>query len=367
MDENRRRTSSARQQRKQRQRTASNTALSRSEVDSQGNMSRRKKERIRKQVRYEKYRRYAFVGIIVAVVAVISIIGFALRSNGSEVFVNGESVGVVQTRKITETDVINSVTAMLAEQSGTNVQIMDTITIKGVHVSSKVTPLTTETLLAKLRDSVAYNIESYAIAVDGNVVVTLKNQDEAKQVLDYIGKKYTPEGAQNVAITYAEDVQVVSQYVSSDSIMSVEDAQTKITMGENVTDTHKIATGETLSSIASKYGMTLQKLYDLNSGLTSNSKIFAGEELTVQSSKPVITVKATVTETEKITTPKEIEYQYDSTKSSSYKKIVQKGTDGVSEVTKQKIYVNGVFQSENTVSTKTVTEAVKEIVCIGTN
>ncbi|MEA4972523.1 hypothetical protein SDC9_82548 [bioreactor metagenome] len=362
MDEKRRKSSSSRQQRRH---TSSHTQLSGSEIDSQDNMSRRKKERLRKQMHYDKYRRVMFIGITVAVIAIACIIGFATRRNGSEVFVNGESVGIVQTRKITDADVIKSVTAMLAEQSGTNVQIMDEITVKGVHVTSKVTPLTTETLLAKLRDSVAYNIESYAIAVNGNVVVTLKNQDEAKQVLDYVNKKYTPEGVENATTTYAEDVQVVSQYVSSDSIMSVEDAKTKITMGESVTETHEIASGETLSSIASKYSMKLQQLYDLN-GLSSKSKIFAGEKLTVQSNKPIITVKTTVTSTENITTPKEIEYQYDNTKSSSYKKIIQKGTDGVSQVTKEKVYVNGVFQSENTVSTKTVTEAAKEVVCIGT-
>lgn len=359
-----RRVSSSRQQK---QRKALYTPLYRSEVNTPENMSRRRKDRVRKQLRYNKYRRVIFIGSIIAVIFLACVVGFATRRNGSEIFVNGESVGVVQTRKITETDIINSVTAMLEEQSGTKVQVMDEITMKGVHISSKSTPLTTETILSKLRDKVAYNIEAYAIAVDGNVAVTLKNQGEANQVLDYINKKYTPEGVENAAISYEGDVQIVSQYVNSDGIMSVEDAENMITMGETVTETHIITSGETLLSIASKYGMKLQEMYDLNNGLTAESKIYAGEKITIKSNKPIITVKATVTTTENVTTPKEIEYQYDSTKSSSYKKIVQKGTDGVNQVIKEKVYVNGVFQSENTVSTKTVTEAVKEIICIGTN
>jgi len=363
MDEKRRRTTSSRQQRK---RNPAQTQISRSEVDSSANMSRRKNERLRKQLRREKNRRVMFIGIILAVIALLCIIGFATRRNGSEIFVNGESVGVVNTRKITETDIINSVTAMLAEQSGTNVQIMDEITIKGIHISSNSTPLTTETLLTKLRDSVAYNIESYGIAVNGDVVVTLKNQDEANQVLEYINKKFTPEGVSNVSISYGEDVQIVNQYVNSEGIMTVEDAETKITMGESGTDTHTIASGETLITIASKYGMTLQEIYNLNSDIKANTNIYAGEKITVKSNTPIITVKATVTTTETVTTPKEVEYQYDSTKSSGYRKIIQQGKDGVSQVTKEKIYINGVFQSENVVSTNTTTEAVKEIVCIGT-
>lgn len=353
--------------RTQRQGKAVYTPLSRSEVNSQANINRRKKERVRKQLRHHQYRKVLFSGIIIAVVLLACVVGFATRRNGSEIFVNGESIGVVQTRKITETDIINSVTAMLEEQNGTKVQIMDKVTMKGVHISSKSTPLTTETILSSLRDKVAYNIEAYAIAVDGDVAVTLKNQDEANQVLDYINKKYTPEGVENAVITYDGDVQIVSQYVNSDGIMSVEEAENKLAMGEGVTESHTIALGETLLSIASKYGMKLQEVYDLNSSLTAESKIYAGEKINVKSNKPIISVKAAVTSTESITTPKEIEYQYDNTKSSSYKKIVQKGTDGVSQVIKEKVYVNGVFQSENTVSTKTVTEAVKEIICIGTN
>lgn len=364
MDEKRRGSSSSRQQRR---RKPIKTQVLRSDVNSQENISRRKKARLHKQLRYDKNRRVMFIGIIVAVIVIACIIGFATRHNGSEVLVNGESIGVVKTRKITDTDVINSVTAMLAEQSGTKVQIMDDVTIKGVHVTSNMAPLTTETLLTKLRDTVAYNIEAYAIAVNGEVIVTLKNQGEANQVLDDINKKFTPENIVNATISYEEDVQIVSQYVNSDSIMSIEDAETTITMGETVTETHVIASGETLSSIASKYGMTRQEIYNLNSDLNSSPNIFAGQSITVQSNKPIITVKATVTTTEKITTPKEVEYQYDSTKGSSYRKIIQQGTDGVSQVTKEKVYINGVFQSENTVSTETVTEAVKEIVSIGTN
>ena len=70
--------------------------------------------------------------------------------------------------------------------------------------------------------------------------------------------------------------------------------------------------------------------------------------------------------TEKQTAEKEVEYQYDNTKSSSYKKIIQQGTGEVTEVTKEAVYVNGILESENVISTKVVTQAVKEIVCVGT-
>ena len=136
------------------------------------------------------------------------VIGFATRRNGSDILVNDQSVGVIKTRNITKEDITNSVTAMLAEQVGTNVQIMDEIEIKGVHVSKKTNVMTTESLLAKLRDSVAYNIEAYAIAVDGNVVATLKNEQEAKEVLEYLNELYTPEGVEDAKITYKEDVQI---------------------------------------------------------------------------------------------------------------------------------------------------------------
>ena len=112
---------------------------------------------------------------------------------------------------------------------------------------------------------------------------------------------------------------------------------------------------------------TLNELLELNPNLSVTSSIYVGQEMTVKSNDPFITVQATVTVTEKETAEKEIEYQYDNTKSSSYKKIIQQGTNGVTEVKKEQLYINGIFDSENIVSSNVVTQPVKEIVCIGTN
>lgn len=348
-------------------RRRSHSSVIRSEINSDKNISRRQKARRRKQMRYDKRQRTLIIGAVVVVLLLAGLIGFATRRNGSDILVNGQSVGIIKTRNITKDDVVNSVNAMIAEQVGTNVQIMDEIEIKGVHVSNKTNVLTTESMLAKLRDSVAYNIEAYAIAVDGDVVATLKNEQEANEVLDYLNELYTPEGAENVEISYKEDVQIVSQFTNMDGIMTLEDAKNKIALGESTTKVHTVASGQTLSSIASLYGMTLNELLELNPNLSVTSSIYVGQEMTVKSNDPFITVQATVTVTERETAEKEIEYQYDNTKSSSYKKIIQQGTNGVTEVKKEQLYINGIFDSENIVSSNVVTQPVKEIVCIGTN
>lgn len=347
-------------------RRSSSTTI-RSEVNSERNMSRRQKSRKRKQMRYDKRQRTLIIGGLIVVLILAGVIGFATRRNGSDILVNDQSVGVIKTRNITKEDITNSVTAMLAEQVGTNVQIMDEIEIKGVHVSKKTNVMTTESLLAKLRDSVAYNIEAYAIAVDGNVVATLKNEQEAKEVLEYLNELYTPEGVEDAKITYKEDVQIVSQFTNMDGIMTLEDAKNKIALGESSTKVHTVATGQTLSTIASLYDMSLNELLELNPNLSTTSSIYVGQEITVKSNDPFITVQATVTATEKETAEKEIEYQYDNTKSSSYKKIIQQGTNGVTEIKKEQLYINGIFDSEKIVSSNVVTQPVKEIVCIGTN
>lgn len=54
-------------------------------------------------------------------------------------------------------------------------------------------------------------------------------------------------------------------------------------------------------------------------------------------------------------------------KAAVYKKIIQQGTNGVTEIKKEQLYINGIFDSEKIVSSNVVTQPVKEIVCIGTN
>ena len=346
------------------------TTVIRSEINTGKNISRRQRSRKRKQMYLDKRQKTMFIGIAVIILLLACAIGFATRRNGSEVLVNGESVGVIDTRSVTKDDFSNSLNAMIAEKVGTNVQILDDIEIKGVHISKKSEVLTTEAMLSKLRDTVVYNIEAYAIAVDGNVVATLKNEDEAKTVLQYLNELYTPkdieEGA-DISTSYVQDVQIVSQFTNSDDVMTVEDAENKISTGESSVVTYTVASGDTLSSIASRFGMSLNELIEMNQNISVTSSIYIGEKLTVNNVNPYITVKTTVTTNEQVTAGKEVEYQYDNTKSSSYKKIIQQGTAGVTEVTKEKVYINGVFDSENTVSTRVVTQPVKEIVCIGTN
>lgn len=339
----------------------------RSEINSSENMSRRQSARRKKKKRYDKRQRMLMIGVVIIVLVLAGVIGLLTRRNGSEILVNGTSVGVLETRKITKDDIVNSTTAMISEQVGTNVQIMDEIEVRGIHVSKKDEVYPTEKLLAKLRDSVAYNIEAYAIAVNGNVIATLKNESEAKEVLSYLNEKYTPADVKDAKISYVEDVQIVSQFANADDVMNIDDAKDKIVLGESSTKSHAVQPGETLSSIASKYGMTLNELMDLNPQLSVNTKIFVGQEMTVKYTEPFITVKATATITKKESSEKEIEYQYDNTKSKSYKKIIQPGTGKVAEETKEVVYINGVFESENVISSKTITEPVKEIVCIGTN
>ena len=195
----------------------------------------------------------------------------------------------------------------------------------------------------------------------------MKNEQEAKEVLEYLNELYTPEGVEDAKITYKEDVQIVSQFTNMDGIMNLEDAKNKIALGESSTKVHTVATGQTLSTIASLYDMSLNELLELNPNLSTTSSIYVGQEITVKSNDPFITVQATVTVTEKETAEKEIEYQYDNTKSSSYKKIIQQGTNGVTEIKKEQLYINGVVDSEKIVSSNVVTQPVKEIVCIGTN
>ncbi|GFI62588.1 hypothetical protein IMSAG049_01772 [Clostridiales bacterium] len=256
---------------------------------------------------------------------------------------------------------------MLAENIGTNTRILDQIDIKGVHVTKKSKAVTVEEMLAKLKNNVKYELEAYAITVDGEVAAALKNEAEAKEVLEYLNTQYIPEGVEGATVTYVQDVKIVSDFIETNQLMSVDAAKQKMAHGDGSPKTCVIEEGQSLYSIATRYNMSMNELLSLNPDLSVTSKIYVGENITVKNNEPVITVRAAVTTTETETAEKEIEYQYDNTKNKSYKKIIQQGKAGVTEVKKEKVYINGHFDSENVVSSRVITQPVKEIVCVGTN
>ncbi|MGL4791691.1 MAG: G5 domain-containing protein, partial [Anaerotignaceae bacterium] len=223
-----------------------------------------------------------------------------------------------------------------------------------------------EHALTLIKQVATYKVEGAVITVDGGDYLALVNEAEAQQVLDELIAEYVPEGANIVEKGFVENVTVSLKFVVSSAIISMEEAKKRFEEGTQITRTYTVASGDSIYKIASINGVTVEDLLSTNPELTMNSTLRVGDQLKVNGMEPFLSVKTAenVVFTEK--QEKEIQYQQDNTRPTSYKRVVQQGKDGQKEVVTQIIRVNGFETEQRVISETTTVEPVPEIIVVGT-
>lgn len=104
--------------------------------------------------------------------------------------------------------------------------------------------------------------------------------------------------------------------------------------------TYTIQAGDTPSGVAKKNDVSYSDFKAMNPDC--ETKFLIGQQVYIAKSEPFATVKVIRKETYKVETMYETETVNDNSKSISYSKVKQNGVKGVTEVTANMEYVNGV-------------------------
>ncbi len=206
--------------------------------------------------------------------------------------------------------------------------------------------------------------EASGLYVDGKFAGSMKSRAELEGVLEAIKKTYC-DGGENERAEFIQNVTVSDGLYLTESVMTAEQMKEKLTSQAVVKKEHIVQPGDTLSSLARQYNMTLSELRAMNPDV-KNDMIYDGTPLVVQRPQPFLRVKVvrTVQYTEKInyTTEKE----YDNTKLVTYEKVKVKGVEGSQNVTAELTFVDGVQQSKTIVSIDVTKQPVTKVVVVGT-
>ena len=320
----------------------------------------------RKGGKFLRNRNTLIGGVAVVLIAILYFAFFF--PNGTEVFVDEQSVGILEGRATTAEQVIETVETQLAGTVGSAVELNEKITIKGVHISGsrEKDVCTMEYLIPKIRSMITYKVDAAIIMVDGGKTVVLATEEQAQAVLDSIQEPYLPDEGVEAEVSWLEKVETIKDFVDSDEIMSKEGAAAFLQTTTTVTSTYTVQSGDAPFSVASKNDTTLEEILALNPGMTVQTLIHPGDVLNIPVEKPMVSVKTVEVQVLTTVEPKTYEYQYDSTKPSSYQKVVQQGRAGQKKSTIQITRINGFVEEEKEVSKEILVEAVPEIISRGT-
>ena len=94
-----------------------------------------------------------------------------------------------------------------------------------------------------------------------------------------------------ISMEYGDEIEVVETYLGEDELTSVEDAIREVTQDEEKSDVYEVVSGDTLSEIAIKTNIPMDKLIEMNDSLEDeNSMIRPGDELVITVPRPKLAV-----------------------------------------------------------------------------
>ncbi|MBE7018655.1 MAG: M23 family metallopeptidase [Ruminococcaceae bacterium] len=278
---------------------------------------------------------------------------------GYRVVVNGKSFGVVGSQAMARTSIFTAYDEIVA------VKGMD---YKFENASFHLVPVSSDMVqseeLVKNKITAAFDglTPAYGIMVDGKVVVALQSEQDGYDALAQIEEKYQTESGET---HFANSVIVEPCRVQKDLIMGEEDAIGVLNGTKDARLTHKVAAGETFSSIALDYGVGTQQLLDANPGIVPEY-LQQGATITVMAPQPLVAVESTEVIRIEEQIPFAVEEQPDASMYEGTRQVVSAGILGKKDVEYEITRVNHTVTDRKVLSETVLSEPVTEVVIVGT-
>lgn len=168
-------------------------------------------------------------------------------------------------------------------------------------------------------------------------------------------------------VSFPNNVEVVEAYLPVYQVSKVETAIDEVTKDKEQKTIYEVASGDTLSRIAQKTGISIDDIIKLNENITSaNSIIHVGDEITVTIPKPELSVRREELEYYEGTYEAPVQYIYNDSWYTTTEKTLQDPSSGYHKAVQKVVYLNNDVQSRETVMEEVVAEAIPKIVEKGT-
>lgn len=167
-------------------------------------------------------------------------------------------------------------------------------------------------------------------------------------------------------IGFEQKIEVVETYVPSEQITDLDTAINLVTKDQEQNKIYEVVSGDCLSVVAEKNSTSISKIVDINEYLEEDSVLQIGDEIVVTVPEPELSVIVTEQTTYEEEYELPVEYVENDNWYTTKQEVVQEGSSGFREVTAKIISRNGSETNREIVDENIITEAVPQIIQVGT-
>ena len=286
----------------------------------------------------------------------------AAKISAIAVIVDGETQFLTASRQ----EVLQTLSQMeLDKEAQTNLdlELRNAVEFKQVFaLPSRLVPA--EQLEALLAQQVSFAAAAVSIRADNQTIVSLANEEEARQVLEQFKSEYgqVEEGEKLLYLAFEQQVKIVPDKVSPDQICSPEKAYELIKTGTLNPEKYVVQEGDNLWLIARRNDTYVDEIKKANN-LTSEN-LQPGQELIVVKTKPLLTVVAQVEGEIVVDIPYETEVVVDASAPATVR-VREPGSDGEKKITYQATKKNGVIAEREITSEQIIKHPVTRVLVKG--
>ncbi len=213
-------------------------------------------------------------------------------------------------------------------------------------------------------ESTEFGLEIVKTDISNSVASKILSNVDGDFVVEVTADTVFEDGT--LAMTFSEDISVTPTAVNASQISTVETALAEITKETEEKTIYTVTSGDTLSQIAAKYGLSISQLCELNEGLTENGIIGIGDEIVVTVPTPELSVRVYEEMTYEEAYKAKVQYIDDDTMYQGEYATVQEGSEGYREVVAVVEYENGSEKERQIIKETLLVESVPKILRRGT-
>lgn len=289
-----------------------------------------------------------------------------INSEAFNVYLGQTKIGVVRDEK-DALIVLKDLKDELCKTYDMDIAINDEIEFEETYAKDKLLTSNSE-LKNNIKSKIDYQVYGYTLEVDGEVIGSLKTQEEIENILERIREPYEEaieEDKLLKEIKFVEDIRIVKEQMQIGDLSTGEKIyETLLTSSEEVR-THVVEVGESFWTIALFYNMEIEDLIEANPDKNPDV-LQIGDEVRLVIPKPVVTVASIyeVAYTDELNYETEIEL--DDNMYNIHTKTKVSGEKGLVRVVAEEIKYNGYHRDKIIIKEEILEEPTNEILVRGT-
>jgi len=317
-------------------------------------------------------RTFALAGIgAVALIIVVTAAFFMLRNNAFSINVDGEQVAIVSMASVRSggedisDELVRQAMLRIESRVGSRILINENIEFDPMRAARRYF-LSNDEAIIRLDEALTFRVEAAAITVEGVRMSIVRSYDEAERILSTIKEPHLGFDIEFAETGFVERVSIDMIYVDAEDLQTSAAAMQALTSTVTSAQEYTVVPGDSLEWIATRNGMTLAQLLEMNPAINPQAPLAIGTVLRLSIDQPLLSVRTAeqLSSTEAVDPP--VEYIHTPTLGTSQRRAVQPGTHGEATVIEHVIRVNGIIVDRIEVERIITRPPTPEIIEVGT-